>query len=224
MKQITIIFILVLSCSLIFGAHVAMLSAAKGKVELKRSGQALRFKTGELLQNNDEVRTGGESFAAYKYVDGSSTIKIFSNSVIKIQANTSGKSLVKKVNVSKGSIFTKIKPKSGTFIVQTPTTVASVKGTGFLTKITAQKQSMFVVTEGEVVLKILDDTETKAVSAGKTAVVEADGRYDIRQSTPEDLSAIELAEIESTSAKENKIMRIPVVDPSGRIRYIEITY
>jgi hypothetical protein len=209
----------------LFAANdVAMLSVAKGKVDLSRGTKAIKYKTGDLLQNNDQIRTGGESFAAYKYIDGSSTIKVFSNSNVRVQASSSGKSLVKKVVVNNGSVFSQVKPKSGVFMVQTPTTVASVKGTGFLTKMTEDKQSMFVVTEGEVMLKILDDTELKSVTAGKTALVEADGRYIIRLSTPEDLSALEQEEIDATRELENRTMRIPVIDPSGRRKYIDITH
>jgi hypothetical protein len=225
MKKVLILaFILMLTFALSAANTVALLSTAKGKVDLTRAAKAIKFKTGDLLQHNDIIRTGGESFAAFKYVDGSSTVKVFSNSVVHVLANSSGKSLVKKVEIKKGSVFSKVKPKSGTFMVQTPTTVASVKGTGFLTKLTEAKQSMFVVTEGEVLLKILDDNEAKNVPAGKTAIVEADGRYIIRLSTPEDLSEIEQAEIEASRARENKTMRIPFFDPSGRLRYIEITY
>lgn len=225
MKKLFIFsLILFLSVSVFAANSIALLSAAKGKVDLSRAAKAIRFKTGDLLQSSDIIRTGGESFAAYKYVDGSSTVKVFSNSVVKVMANSSNKSLVKKVGLDKGSVFAQVKPKTGTFMVQTPTTVASVKGTGFLTKITEAKQSMFVVTEGEVLLKILDDNEAKNVPAWKTAIVEADGRYIIRQSTPEDLSEIEQAEIEASRARDNRTMRIPFLDPSGRLRYIEITY
>lgn len=216
--------LLSLAFSIFATNEVALLSAAKGKVELSRTGKLLRFKTGDLLRSNDELRTGGESFAAYKYIDGSSTVKVFSNSVVRLQASSSGKKMVKQVVLSKGSVFSKVKPQSGTFMVQTPTTVASVKGTGFLSKMTIDKQSMFVVTDGEVMLKILDNNEQKSVTAGKTAIVEADGRFVIRLSTPEDLSEIEQAEIESSRELDNKTMRIPVLDPSGKLKYIEITH
>jgi len=222
-KLIFIALILSLSVA-VFAANVALLTASKGKVDLTRSSKAAKFKVGDYLQNKDEIRTGGESFAAYKYVDGSTTIKVFSNSIVKVTAVSNGKSLGKKATVTKGSVFCKMNPNSGTFDVQTPTTVASVKGTEFLTKLTKDRQSMFIVFEGEVTLKILDDPETKSVNAGKTAVVEADGRFEIRQSTSEDLSEMEKAEIESSRARDNKTLRIPMVDPSGRTRYIEITH
>ena len=203
---------------------VALLSASKGKVDISREAKAIKFKNGELLKNNDELRTGGESFAAYKYIDGSSTIKVFSNSLVRITANRSGKTLSKKVVVDKGSVFTSVKPKTGAFMVQTPTTVASVKGTGFLTKLTDKGESMFIVTDGEVEIKILNQDEVKSVPAGKTAVIDEAGNYEIRESTPDDTSAIEEAEIESSQKNEPKLIRIPVVDEAGKTRYIEITY
>ncbi|MCK9308971.1 MAG: FecR family protein [Candidatus Cloacimonetes bacterium] len=225
MKRIIVTLILAsIAIFLVAADSVALLSASKGKVDLSRDAKAIKFKTGDLLKNNDQLRTGGESFAAYKYIDGSSTIKVFSNSVVTITANRSGKTLSKKVVVNKGSIFTDVKPKTGAFMVQTPTTVASVKGTGFLTKITDDGQSLFIVTDGVVELKILDGEDVKSVAAGKTAVIDGTGKYEIRDSSPEDTSAIEQAEIESSQSNEPKIIRIPVVDAAGKTKYIEIKY
>lgn len=225
MKKIIIISILLACAGMIFAANaVAMLSASKGKVNISRDAKQIRYKTGELLRNDDELRTGGESFAAYKYIDGSSTIKVFSNSLVKIAASKSGKTLSKKVTVNKGSVLTSVKPKTGSLVVQTPTTVASVKGTQFLTKITDTDQSIFIVTEGEVELKILDQPEAKQVPKGKTAIVEEDGAYEIRNSTKDDLSAVEQAEMESEGSGEAKTMLIPVIDATGRTKYIEISY
>lgn len=225
MKRIITVCILVaLAYTLMAADSVALLSASKGKVDISRDAKAIKFKNGELLKNNDELRTGGESFAAYKYIDGSSTIKVFSNSLVRITANRSGKTLSKKVVVDKGSVFTSVKPKTGAFMVQTPTTVASVKGTGFLTKLTDKGESMFIVTDGEVEIKIMNQDEVKSVPAGKTAVIDEAGNYEIRESTPEDTSAIEEAEIESTQKNEPKLIRIPVVDEAGKTKYIEITY
>jgi hypothetical protein len=225
MKRIIIALIFTCIVLSIFAADsVALLSASKGKVDLSREAKAIKFQNGDLLKNNDELRTGGESFAAYKYIDGSSTIKVFSNSVVRITANRSGKSLSKKVVVNKGSIYTDVKPKTGAFMVQTPTTVASVKGTGFLTKITDAGQSMFIVTDGEVELKILDSDDVKSVPAGKTGIVDDLGNFEIRESTTEDTSSIEQAEIETSQTTKPKIIRIPVVDAAGRTKYIEIKF
>jgi hypothetical protein len=221
---ITVLLLLSLTLSLFAAESVALLSASKGKVDLSRDAKNIKFKAGDLLRNNDELRTGGESFAAYKYIDGSSTIKVFSNSVVRITANKSGKSLSKKVVIDKGSIFTDVKPKTGTFMVQTPTTVASVKGTGFLTKISDDGVSKFVVTDGEVELKILDSEDVKSVPAGNTATIDAEGNFEIRESNSEDTSSIEKEEMESSKVSEPKLIRIPVIDAAGKTKYIEIRY
>ena len=224
MKRLFLISLaLILAINLFAANSIAMISASKGKVDLRRAAKVVPHKTGDLLYSKDEIRTGGESFAAYKYIDGSSTVKIFANSIVYITATAHNKILDKKIELDKGSVFTQIKPNTGSFSIATPTTVASVKGTAFFTKFDEYGQSTFIVTEGEVELKILKK-ETHSVTAGNTAVVQADGNFEIHQSTPEDLQEIEQAELESSQGKENKRMRIPVIDPNGQTKYIEITW
>ncbi|OQC07398.1 MAG: FecR protein [Candidatus Cloacimonetes bacterium ADurb.Bin089] len=216
--------VLILAVNLLALDSVAIISASKGKVDLRRATKVIKHKTGDMLQNNDEIRTGGESFAACNYIDGSSTIKIFSNSVVRIFASTKDKKLSKTVKLNKGSVFSQIKSDTGPFAVQTPTTVASVKGTGFLAKFDEQEQTKFIVTEGELELKILDKIETQSVAAGNTAIIQADGSCEIRPVSEIELEELEQVELQSKQEKENKKMRIPVVDPNGKTRYIEITW
>ena len=216
--------ILILAVNLLALDSVAIISASKGKVDLRRATKAIKHKTGDMLQNNDEIRTGGESFAAFKYIDGSSTVKIFSHSVVKVLASTSNNKLAKTVKLNKGSVFSQIKSDTGPFAVQTPTTVASVKGTGFLAEFDEHKQTKFIVTEGELELKILDKTETQSVAAGNTAIIQADGTCEIRPVSAVELEELKQVELQSLQEKENKKMRIPVVDPNGQTRYIEITW
>ncbi|HQI53620.1 MAG TPA: FecR family protein [Candidatus Cloacimonas acidaminovorans] len=225
MKKIFLFaIILILTVNLLAVESVAIISASKGKVDLRRAAKVIKHKTGDFLQNNDEIRTGGESFAAYKYIDGSATVKVFSHSIVQVYASAKDKKLAKTVKLNQGSVFSQIKSDSGPFSVQTPTTVASVKGTGFMAKFDEQEQTKFIVTEGELELKILDKTETQSVAAGNTAIIQADGSFEIRPSTEEDIQEIELTELESMQEKEIRKMRIPVVAPNGQTRYIEITW
>jgi len=224
MKRIILITLLLLIAGLLLANSVAILSASKGKVDLERARNSMKFKTGELLMNRDVLRTGPESFAAYKYADASSMIKLFSNSVVTINATPDGENLSKRVNVSKGSVLTNVKSGTGAFTVQTPTTVASVKGTEFLTKVDDDGFSTFIVTEGEVELRILLTDEVASVPMGSTAVVDQDGEIEVRESTYDDISEIEKAELESSQVKEIKSLRIPVLDSEGKLKFIEITY
>ncbi|HPB18738.1 MAG TPA: FecR family protein [Candidatus Cloacimonas sp.] len=225
MKKILLLAVtLILSANLLALDSVAVISASKGKVDLHRAAKMIKHKTGDFLQNNDEIRTGKESFAAYKYIDGSATVKVFSYSIVQVYASAKDKKLSKTVKLNKGSVFSQIKSDTGPFAVQTPTTVASVKGTGFLAKFDEQEQTKFIVTEGELELKILDKIETQSVTAGNTAIIQADGSCEIRPVSEVELEELEQVELQSKQEKENKKMRIPVVDPNGKTRYIEITW
>lgn len=224
MKRVLILSLILLVASVLLADSVAILSASKGKVDLERARKQVKFKKGELLQNKDVLRTGSESFAAYKFIDASSMIKLFSNSVVTINASKSGTQLSKKVNVNKGNVLTQVKKGTGAFTVQTPTTVASVKGTEFMTRVDDDGFSTFIVTDGEVELRILDTDEVKNVSKGNTAVIDPDGEMELRQSSAQDISEIEQAELEANQSSETNTILIRVLDKNGNIKHIEVTY
>jgi hypothetical protein len=203
---------------------VAVLSASKGKVNLERNKQDLKFKKGELLQDQDILRTKAESFAAYKFIDASSMIKLFSNSVVTISATAQSGKLAKKVSVDRGSVLASVKSGTGAFTVHTPTTVASVKGTEFMTRVDAEGISMFTVTDGEVEIQIKSTGEILSASKGKTAIISPKGEHVVRDSSPEDINAIEQAELEANQTTAPSTIRIPVKDEAGNTKYIEITY
>ncbi|MDD2424332.1 MAG: hypothetical protein PHG34_09000, partial [Candidatus Cloacimonetes bacterium] len=94
MKKLCLFVVIIGLATLLMAADtVAILAASKGKVSLERNKQDLKFKKGEMLQNEDILRTKAESFAAYKFVDASSLIKLFSNSVVTISATQQGNKL-----------------------------------------------------------------------------------------------------------------------------------
>ncbi len=223
-KLLFITILMVLGISLLSANAVALLSSAKGKVELRREAKTIKFRSGDMLLNNDEIRTGGESFAAYKYIDATTTIKVFSNSFVRISAQKSGNELNKNARVNSGSVYAKVTSGKGTLTVQTPTSVASVKGTGFMTKVNELGESMFIVTEGTVEVSVIDTRETQSVKAGNTALVDRDGNLNVRESNDDDLSELERAEIESSRTTEPNRMTIPVSDENGTVKYIEITW
>lgn len=215
-----LIAILVLSTALMADT-VAVLSSSKGKVSLQRTKKNMKFKNGELLKNEDVLRTGAESFAAYKYVDASSHIKLFANSVVTISASKSDDKLSKKVQVGKGNVYSQIKSGTGPFVVQTPTTVASVKGTEFMTRVGEDGTSTFIVTEGEIELEALGTGQTASVGAGQTGTVGPDGNINVGDTGDDGLTDAELGELEDI---EQDTMIIPYQDKSGNTKYIKINY
>ncbi len=225
MKRILLIAIIGLAIlSLAANSGVAYLSANKGKVELNRDKKAIKYKAGELLKDEDIIKTGGESFAAYKFIDGSSTVKIFANSIVKIKAAASGKHLSKTVAVSKGSVYSSVKKNKGSYRVDTPGTVASVKGTGFLTGVSGRDETRYIVVDGVIQIEIKATGEKKDLAAGKTAIIDIDGNYQEYDSTDEELQDLQDIQDSAGSAQDPRVIRIPVQNEAGQIKYIEIRY
>ncbi len=225
MKKIIIITLgLLVLVSLLNANAIAMLIGSKGNVSLSRASKAIKMQKGELLMNNDVLRTGEESFAAYRYVDAKSTIKMFSNSVSTLSAEQVDKAMNKTLTVSKGSVLTNVVKGGGTFRVNTPSTVASVKGTEFLTKVEEDGSTMFIVNEGEIEVRARATDEVASVAKGKTALIGSAGDIELRDSTTEDLSQTEQEELDAMQSEESHMIRIPVLDKNGNLKYIEISY
>ncbi|HRY83540.1 MAG TPA: FecR family protein [Candidatus Cloacimonadota bacterium] len=210
--------------TLLADSGVAYLSANKGKVELTRNSQALKFKTGQILNSEDVLKTGGQSFAAYKFVDASSTVKVFANSVVKIKAYKEGKNLSKTVAVSKGNVYSSVKKNTGAYRVDTPGTVASVKGTGFLTGVSASEGTKYIVVDGTIEIEIKATGERKSLGAGKSATIDNDGNYEEYDTTPGEVGEIEELEDEAGEPFEQSKIRIPIQNAAGQTKYIEISY
>lgn len=226
MKKLIILAILsILTISLLNANAVGLLTASKGKVSLTRSAKQIAFKIGDTINDKDEIRTGAESFASYKYVDGVSSIKVFSNSYVVVTASKSGKNMNKTANVRSGSVYTKVTPGSkGTMKVSTPTTVASVKGTEVFTAVNFDEEATYIVVKGTVGVSIPETGEEQDVGAGQTAFVDKDLNLEVRETTEEDLAKLSDAEQQAIAESQPKRIRIQLADEQGQIRYIEITY
>lgn len=223
-KSIVITLLLLLGLSMLSASAVGLFTNSKGKVTLTRNNRSIKFKNGDMIYNQDEIRTGKDSFASYKYVDGASTVKIFANSYVLVSATQSGKSQNKKAQVNSGSVHTKVTPgRGGNMAVETPTTVASVKGTEFMTLV-GKASSTFIVKEGVVNLLIKATNQSADVKAGETAHVDEDLNLEIRTSTDEELGLIEHQESSAAQDYVPRTITVQVADDQGRIKYIEITY
>jgi hypothetical protein len=226
MKQIIIACLILMIVGVLVAAEpIAYLIQGKGNVQISRDRKAVKFKNGELLYNNDEIKTAGESFAAIKYMDGGAAIKVFPNSVVKLTAIKQGKQLNKNTSLQLGSLYSKVNNKiKGSYQVETPTTVASVKGTGFVTKITTERRTIVIVMEGEVLVQHKESGKSRTVSPGSTGVSDAQGNIDVEKTKINDIPENEMKEIESTNQETQKTMKIQVTDDNGHVKYIEITY
>jgi hypothetical protein len=226
MKQIILAVLLLSFIGVMLAAEpVAYLIQGKGKIQITRDQKQIKFKNGELLYNNDEIKTGSASFAAIKYVDGGASIKIFPNSVMIVSAVKYNKELSKNTIMSSGNVYSKVNNRiKGKYQVETPTTVASVKGTGFIVRIDSQKRTHIIVLEGEVLVQNKISGKTITVTPGHSAVSDENGGIEVTETAEGEISEQEMNEINDTNQESQKTIRVQVTDDNGNIKYIDISY
>ena len=136
-KNIAVILLSLFSVFIIFTAVFAAKSIAitiksKGKVKIYESGKTYdkNLKRGFRLKNGDKIITGDKSYAAFRFIDDKSLVRIRSNSSCTVKGEQEeDNSILKNIFVEIGTIFARITKQKGRFQVTTPTSVASVKGT-----------------------------------------------------------------------------------------------
>ncbi len=133
---------------------IAIMFRVKGKVSVVFSKQNVRKGKRRLrIYAGTKIITKGKSFAAIKFIDDGSLVRIRSNSTCTIDAKREQNSLAKNVFLEVGTIFSSIKHLKGKFRVTTPTSVASVKGTTFWTKQEFKGATYYFGEEGIVEIK-----------------------------------------------------------------------
>ena len=127
------ITIFIIFISFMQANKVAVTTKVKGLVEIMPVGKDnfLNLKPGTILADGDKIRTGSSGFTALIFIDDKSTLKLKENSEVVINGQRSARSIAKKINMDIGTIRATVNKQNSNFVIQTPTSVASVKGTDF---------------------------------------------------------------------------------------------
>ncbi len=179
-----IIILFIISLILLFSIcqaadSVALTLKTKGKIELTREEENSRLNSGDELYNKDELESMEDSFAALKFIDGSSIVKLFPNSILTINAEKDGDNLDKKNYLKMGELWSKVVKKTGVFEVETPTTVVSVKGTEILVSHSNEKGTVLYTFSGEAEIKNKRDGKTAIAGANQKAMLTPDGQIEV---------------------------------------------
>lgn len=112
---------------------VALVLKTLGNVQLNQEGrQGWRSaQRGHRLNSGEIVRTSDRSLAAIVFTDDKSLLKVRANSRVKIQGKREEKSIFKKLTLGFGEIWAKVTKQDTEMRVETPSGVATVKGTEF---------------------------------------------------------------------------------------------
>lgn len=219
----TIIFILaVYFCGVVFAAdNVAITLKAKGEVNLTRDEEFSKIKEGENLFNSDELESKSESFAVVKFVDGSSLIKLFPNSILTINTEEVDGELNKKNSLKIGTLWAKVSKKTGLFEIDTPNTVVSVKGTEFILEVNEFGLAALQVKDGEVIIKAKDSDKETLVLPGQRASEDENGNIDVASY---DVDSFESPEKTDTGGEEYEILRFNLIGEDGQKEEVEMKF
>jgi len=215
-RLLTYMFILLFSSTLLASNKIAIILKAKGPVTIEKASNKKKVsaKKGMSLEDGDKIVTGKRAFAAVRFLDDKSLVRVRANSVCSIEGKKKDKKIEKSIFVEIGTFFCDIFKQKGSFKVITPTSVASIKGTKFWTIHSANGGSRYVGIEGLVEIK--NEKGKALMKKGETAIVESKDsppliRLTKKGDLPEDADDIqgEILEVEFESKDgQQKSLRI----------------
>ena len=198
--KLFLIFISV--CTTANGETIARLVKVDGNVYLKRLGMSTfseRAKIGLPISNGDEIKVGERSFGAVIYVDDRSVIKIRENTKFSFMDTRNSRT----VELEYGTLLNDVKKenRTKTYRIQTPVSVASVKGTQFAAIVSQAGVDQFICKEGLFEVLNMVSGEVVNVGAGQKAVSNSSGNLvqapSSLQEYPKDPEIEDLPEVEN---------------------------
>ncbi len=222
MKRLYLIFALLLLTVLLFSQDpIAVMIKSKGNISLIRNSKEKPITSGEQLYNGDILKSGKKSYAAIKFSDASSMVKLFPSSQIVITAKKNKGKYDKKINLKVGDIWSKVTKKTGKYDIETPTTVVSVKGTEFLVGFDTKKMMTSIMTfKGVVLVKNKSDKFIKEVHPGEKTFSFGKGIMGIKKFKPSDLNEDMLNFIQD----DKNIFEFDIQKENGEKKHIKMDF
>jgi hypothetical protein len=148
---------------------IAYIGAAEGDVSITKSagGDTVDASLGMFLHGGDLIKTGEESYASVIFQDDGSRLTLGANTQLTLNAERQQKKLSKRLRLGIGKLWVKVTKKKGAdFQIKTPTTVASVKGTGFATEVPHNELDVTQYWISEGCVQVANETQQIIVCEG----------------------------------------------------------
>ena len=190
----SILFIILLAVAQ-FGIaqRIAIVTKAIGAVEINKKAKPgyNSLKAGTILEDGDGIRTGSDGFALIIFIDDKSQLKVKGDSEVTISGKKIASAISKNVRMDNGTVRAQVnKKRKGEFVIQSTTSVASVKGTDFWFIANSEAGDMVIGLEGIVDLFNAISGLNVDVTAGNTGTSDSDGNIDVTETNqntiPED--------------------------------------
>jgi len=186
-RRLTFIFTLSLSIAQLQADVIARLVKVEGNVYFKRMGMETfseKAKIGAAILNGDAIKVGETGFGAIIYLDDRTILKIRENTKFSFMETQNTRT----VDLTHGTLLNNVKSEGRTksFRIQTPVSVASVKGTQFAAIVSQTGVDQFIGKEGLFEVLNMISGETVSVGPGQKAVSNATGNLVQAPASPED--------------------------------------
>lgn len=126
------------------GEPFAVVLDVTGETILNHAGELQPVEIGTVLLSNDILITKRDGNVVARFSDNSGMIKLLSQSTVEIEFSRATGGISKNLELGAGYIWAQIKPGIGNISVYTPTAVATVRGTDFLTSVDPENGNTFV--------------------------------------------------------------------------------
>ncbi|HPB00091.1 MAG: FecR domain-containing protein [Candidatus Marinimicrobia bacterium] len=203
---------------------IALILKVRGETSLKRATDSefkKGVKIGDNLYSRDRIKTGKDGFTALVFLDDKSQIKVRENSEMEITGERSKGSISKQVDMQFGTLKAEINPtKKGDFIIATPTSVASVKGTVFWVLSDPINGDVFYGISGSIEVTNNESGGVIVVGANQTGISTPTGQVKV-EDTP---AGAQPVDEDAEESEENNELRIQLRNPSGETKTIKIEY
>ena len=221
MKFIKIILLFSIVLSISYGNKIAVATKVKGDVQLMKveTDNFLGLNPGTILSDGDKIRTGKSGFAAIIFIDDKSTLKIKENSEVVLTGQRTAASISKKINMNGGTIRATITKQNTDFIIQTPTSVASVKGTDFWMITDPIAGDQIIAIEGIIGLVNIETGQAVDVTEGMTGLSTPDGQTSVDETDPSSIP-----DDPSDQQEGPSVIRIYLEGPNGEQKVMVIEY
>ena len=220
-KKIYLYLICLLCLSFGLADKIAIATKVKGVVEIAPT-KINKFKTltpGTVLSDGDKIRTGSKGFTAIIFIDDKSTLKVKENSELVVGGQKSAARISKKINMDVGTIRATINKQNADFVIQTPTSVASVKGTDFWLLSDPETGDQVMGLEGVVGLTNTQTGQEVNVTSGMSGLSTPDGDLSLEETVDSTIPDDPSTDSESTSE-----IKIFMEGPNGQQKVIIIEY
>ena len=218
-RYIILLFTFIFSVAL--PNKIAVATKVKGPVEIMPIGKKgfSDLEPGTILSDGDKIRTGPSGFTAIIFIDDKSTLKVKDNSEVVITGKRTAASISKKINMDEGTLRATVKKQNTDFVIQTPTSVASVKGTDFWLVSDPETGDQINGIEGIVGLVNNETGQEIDVSEGMSGLSTPDGNVGLTETDPSSIPDDPSDEIEGPSQ-----VKIYLEGPNGEQKVMIIEY